>query len=375
MTFGSLFYTIKQRLIRLLQSINRSTPYLDSLKDLFGLKDAIYKILFKEANGRETQCIIKTLDNGIIARKIKNLQQEGITDIAFYVLCVQNMGDVIASEPISRHLKKITPKANVHWIIKGAFKEIVEYNPNIDSVLVVNSLWEGFVLGKLKESKPGNILINCHFDGQYCHQTGKTISNPNNPTITDRTYYNVGTLLEAFSCSAGLHMLHDAPIFHLDKTRNFKAITSSRYIVLHCHSTDSNRDWNDKNWNRIAGLILSMGIHLIEIGVVKSIDSSNLFYHDYSGRRSLQDIAFLIKNATLFIGIDSGFGHIANCFKIESVILMGRYSCFPRYFPYNGEFSHSSQMHIIRAPYGEFASAIPYDTVSETLKPILESLA
>jgi ADP-heptose:LPS heptosyltransferase len=41
----------------------------------------------------------------------------------------------------------------------------------------------------------------------------------------------------------------------------------------------------------------------------------------------------IIRHAVLFIGVDSGFAHVANALAIPSVLLLGRYRNFDSYLP------------------------------------------
>ena len=50
---------------------------------------------------------------------------------------------------------------------------------------------------------------------------------------------------------------------------------------------------------------------------------------------SLQENAWIARNASLFVGIDSCFAHVANCFNIPSIVLLGTYKAFSFYTPFS----------------------------------------
>jgi ADP-heptose:LPS heptosyltransferase len=54
---------------------------------------------------------------------------------------------------------------------------------------------------------------------------------------------------------------------------------------------------------------------------------------------TLTEVAQTIKNAKLFIGIDSGPAHMANAVGTKGIMILGGYRAFNRYMPYSGAYS------------------------------------
>jgi len=52
------------------------------------------------------------------------------------------MGDFVASEPISRYVRKEWPHARIIWMVKKYYRELVETNPEVDDVIVVKCVRE-----------------------------------------------------------------------------------------------------------------------------------------------------------------------------------------------------------------------------------------
>jgi heptosyltransferase-3 len=98
--------------------------------------------------------------------------------------------------------------------------------------------------------------------------------------------------------------------------------------------------WRDEYWTELIGFIIhiSNDFQIIEIGTDKHIHTTLENYINFTGIRPLQKIASLIDNAKLYIGIDSGFAHMANTLKKNSVILIGNMHKFSNYMPYSGYF-------------------------------------
>ena len=66
-----------------------------------------------------------------------------------------------------------------------------------------------------------------------------------------------------------------------------------------------------------------------------------------TGKKDLNEMAGIIKNCFLFIGIDSGFAHIANAYEKNAVILIGEFAGFKNYMPYSGKFQNEKENTII----------------------------
>ena len=128
------------------------------------------------------------------------------------------------------------------------------------------------------------------------------------------------------------------------------------------------------NWNRLARSLTLKGFTVIEIGTERVIDANhNDRVIDYTGKKDLQELAAIVRDAKLFIGVDSAFGHMANCFKTPSIILLGKYKTFDTYLPYSGPFPHTADFTIIRAPFGRPASNVDFSEVLTNATSKLQS--
>ena len=303
----------------------------------------------------------------IIVNQLKNLAEKGIDEPNIYVLCLESLGDIIACEPISRYLKKITPKAKIRWIVKEPYTEVLTANENIDEIISVDCLTTGeeLCLEKAKDEK--NVIINCHYDKRICSKTGRVFRNLNNPQVNEETYFNYGSLLETFCLSAGLKPLGDAPVFHFTSNEKKSLNLPAHYIVLHCKSAEKIKDWNDKKWNKLSDILLSRGYCIVEIGENAVIKSKSKNFFNHTGRRSIQELAEIIRHADLLISVDSAFAHVANCCKVKSVILLGKYKNFETYFPYTGEWAHKG-FEIVRAPQNQATEFIQVSAVVQAVE-------
>ena len=217
---------------------------------------------------------------------------------------------------------------------------------------------------------PESVIVNTHFDNILDPVTNRILHNPCNPDITPNTYYYYGSLLQAFCLVAGLPQLTEAPTL-IVSNRTTNLHMPKDYVVFHCHSADGARDWTNDKWNKLATWLMGIGMPVVELGVVKAVFSSNTLFYDFTGRRNIFDLASLIRDAHVFVGIDSSFAHVANAFHVPSAILLGRYTYFDTYFPYSGDFAHSELFKCVRAHDGQYAESISVEAVKEVLTELM----
>lgn len=264
-----------------------------------------------------------------------------------YIELVERIGDIVACEPVSKYLRQKYPDKKIFWIVNKNYKDIVAYNPYIDGIIYVDSLFEADEFCNNKRNN-GDIIINLHYDGYICSKTKKSHKNNNNSLITDKNIFSNGrSILNSFSQVAGLEPLDDAPEFHLKEDLVLPEYLPNEYIVFHCKSSMQTKDWTVKKWNELAKKIAKTGVKIVEIGQEQIIKLDSPNYCNCTNINDLQTIALIIKNAKCFIGIDSAFSHIANCFNIYSILIFGKYMRFRLYNPYSGNFGKNQNCTII----------------------------
>ena len=281
----------------------------------------------------------RPLRTDLIYDQANKIENNG--DINFYINCIESFGDIVACEPIARHLKEKYPLSKICWIVKKRYKDLVQYNPNIDEVLEVNCLSEAIKVCNEKRYEKNNIIVDCHYDGRICSQSGEVHQNKNNPIINEQTYFDYGSILSTFCLSAGLPALKYAPIFWEKKDTNKSFKLPEKYIVFHCQSAERIKDWTNDKWNDLAKILMKQGYNIVEIGLQKTIFSKDKHYFDLTSISDFQQLSQVIKEANFFVSVDSGFAHIANCYKIPACILIGKYKSFDYPMPYSGYYAEN----------------------------------
>ena len=358
--------SVRRRIIKFAEFISRKTSFLDGLKNRLGISKVILKILAPPVKPNKVEKIKKNLNTHHIEDKVAECTKKNLTP-DFWIVLTRSMGDIVACEPISRHLKKIAPASKVHWIVLKQFAEVLEANPFIDDIVAVDTMADGRALARKQDSSNEScIIVDCHFDGTSDPATNRIFDNPINPDVNVHTYYSIGSLLETFSVAAGLPMLNDTPIFHLRKNIA-PPFSVKNAAIFHCCASESCRNWDSTKWNLLAEQLTQKGFSVVEIGTERVLkEMPNVI--DYTGHKSIQQLAAIIKSAALFVGVDSVFAHVANALQTRSVILMGKFRNFNSHFPYSGDFSRSSSFRIVRASDNKPAAEISVDEVSTAIK-------
>lgn len=93
-------------------------------------------------------------------------------------------------------------------------------------------------------------------------------------------------------------------------------------------------------------------------------------YVNMTGRISLQTAARTIAGSSGFIGIESGFGHIANATNVFGIIITGKLRKHPEYVPYSGRFRKGIGCNLVRL-YGLPAARVPFRLVRSVTERFL----
>lgn len=247
-----------------------------------------------------------------------------------------HLGDLIALEPISRQIKSKYPDCCILWLTEHNFVPLVRMFPNVDRVLGVTCPSVVAILQKLKFLP----IIIPDVGGRYCNECIWPILNVSKfPEINFENYYDYGTLLEVFQLCAGFPRKPEAPGLMKKPTSE-----STPYIIVAAGSNDPQRKWNDENWLELVSSLCEMGHRVIEVGYTTAFPNfQHRLYVNRCHYMPVDQLAGLIGNAIFFIGIDSGPAHLANAYRIPSVVILGKYRKWNHYRIYNGFFADNPQ--------------------------------
>ncbi len=277
---------------------------------------------------------------------IEEVQNESLIIIQFVAL-----GDLVATEPLIRYLKKIYPDKKLVCNVLSAFEDIVKYNPYIDAYIVDNDI-SGLREKIYKKAKDKKLNVI-------------DLSGANQPLRYDMpnsfNYYLFGSLLEVYSMYAGISKLCAHPRIYFPENFTFShEMPNDKYVVIHRFSNDSGRDYQLDKWQEIASfLVKKFNYKIVEVGSISdqskpSLEIDKKHYLDMRGKLLLHETAKYIEKADFFIGIDSGVAHIANAVKTRGIILLGNYKKrFKKYIPYCGFYRKQGNVFFARNENGD----------------------
>jgi heptosyltransferase III len=296
------------------------------------------------------------------------------------IVLTQQLGDIVAGEPISRQIREKYPNGYILWIVKPFCKELLVNNPNIDKII------EELCANQRKlliNSGVFDKVYNLQFrNNSHCSVCNIYVENPvaDSKDITIHNYYFQGNLLTVQQKIAGLPTEDIAPKIYIDNAQIAKVDSlnlPASFVVIHCQSAQNSRNWNSSKWTELVDYLLQNtdtgGVPLggtpqqiVEIGLESELNIVSHHYTNLCGKLSILETAEVIKRAKLFIGVDSGPAHLANAVGTFGVIMIGKLVDFINHIPYSGAYKSGENAIIVRNSEGP-SSEISVETVIQII--------
>ncbi len=295
--------------------------------------------------------------------KIRNQKRQHPNDTFVGILLAEHLGDIVAAEPIIDALTHKFPNAKITWIIKPAFRALLENHPKIEWLIDEPSVLFSMYVTK---NHPFDVFYNLHMNELRSDAffPGRFLENPKalELGLTKANYLHHFNLLEVVSQLADLGKLGGYPHIYLEKGAKKTPVTKP-YWVIHRKSNAQMRDWQDSLWCQLLDQIIAENdVHVIEIGVIEPLSYQSPKFQSLVGKTSLSETLQIIRDAEFFIGVESGPAHIANAFRIPALILCGRFVNFDRYNVYSGAYQQDGIAQIVFNSKGT-ASELTFEDV------------
>lgn len=277
------------------------------------------------------------------SRKIPKLKWEKLlkTKQRIAISMLEHIGDIVAIEPVIRFIKRSFPHAEITFVTKESNKELVSSHPDIDTILTVDCLTEWMLIWN---AGTFDLVYDLHMNGRMCLKCCIPVDkNGKAKRINPFNYYNYGSLLDVACQSSGIPTISDGPKIFIPQTAVEavkKLDLNNDYVVIHKNSNEEERDWSDDKWEEVIDYIAKKAqkdVIIISPRPIKIAATTKEI--SYLKKMTLTEVAQTIKNAKLFIGIDSGPAHMANAVGTKGIMILGGYRAFNRYMPYSGAYS------------------------------------
>ncbi len=278
------------------------------------------------------------------------------------VIQTAKIGDLICSTPIFREIKKKYPESNLTAMVNPIAKEIVEYNPYLDKIILVKpSNYKGF-LGKIKLS---NLIRKGNYDIVICLNPNVTYAItlfwaliPKRisiiPKFSGITFKLASKFFNYCTKHSGSQLITETYLKMLEfidiqtdnktkevyytKNADAKVIELLRNIKkpligIGVSSGNKLKELGiDKTAKLINALLENTNASIVFVGSSEDIQISNSILNlvikknrviDTTGKFSLSELPALIKRLSLFIGVDSAVVYIAEALSIPIIHIAG----------------------------------------------------
>jgi ADP-heptose:LPS heptosyltransferase len=285
---------------------------------------------------------------------------------------VEHFGDIVACEPVVRQLRAAHPGAEICWVVRDVFRELIDSNPHIDQTIAVDCLTDWI---KWRAHGVFDRVVDLHVNHRMCQHCGIVLNkHEGNPAITGDNYFNYGGLLKAFSLGAGLVPRDEAPRVYIPDDA-VKVVDGfglpGRFVVLHCRSNAQEKDWDYPRWTELARrLTQTLGVPVVEVGLAPTIHDEAISVINLCGQTTILQMAEVIRRAAVFVGVDSGPAHLANAVGTRGVVLLGQFNKFTSYNPFSGEYGAGRNVTLVRNVHGP-AMLIRVDAVFSAVESAL----
>jgi ADP-heptose:LPS heptosyltransferase len=303
-----------------------------SLSPLAFIKRAA-RLPLREVGARLARLAISLPASAVaIARANRRAAALGKTPV--YILLTGRMGDLIATEPVIRHIRQ--PGDYIIWLSRPRYAGVLTFNPYVDEIRLVSSDFEASLLMRLFR---GRRWINLLLHETRCNVFGTKLKNPNIFGITAYNRYAFGSNADVFALLGTGAKLSDRPRLYFDPAFDAKSYLASIFpaggpvLVFHPSSDEFARSWAaDKIQNFATWLLANTEFNLLELGMPPLLQSGPRVFN-LTDRLTLPRQFAVIAAAQLFAGCDSGFSHAANAAAVPSILLLGAHLGFSNQQP------------------------------------------
>lgn len=263
------------------------------------------------------------------------------------IVCLPGrMGDIAAAEPLFLRLKELYPGRRLIWYTRSSYTDILKYSPAVDEIKIIGRE-EDFIAAE-NEFNESDLIFRINFKPRSVRNESE--SDGDGEFIP---------LLRRFCRQAGIEELNEAPQFHFGPEEE-EIKLPDRYVVFHCMAGGKSRLWTAEKFRQLAEHAMEKGLAVVEIGLVPVLKLRNESYFDFTSEHKIQNVARIIRGAEFFVGVESGFGHIANALGKFALFITGRLRQYPKYNAWSGDYGREQNCSMLRF-YGGNAAEIPVE--------------
>lgn len=266
------------------------------------------------------------------------------------------MGDMIVLLPVVSLLKEKYPQAAIDIVCEKRNVAILKLAGMTENALVYDTNPLGF-LSRLR-SRKYDVAVDTeqfhHFSAVFAllskapARIGFKINPTRNPLYTHLINYapdghegeQFMRLIEPLGITNTCYDIQDAlpdlktetPPAVADELKEVAG--KNGFAVIHAGTSSELKLWAEENWVKLSGLLHEKrGLGIVLIGgkgdgkisaqIVEGATRTNCRIVSFAGKHDLGTTSAVIKQASVFIGSDSGLAHLATALGVPSVVLFG----------------------------------------------------
>ena len=274
------------------------------------------------------------------------------------VINLRFLGDVLLTTPLIRSLRLTYPNAKIDVLVYGNVVGMLEGNTDVSELIIapqrasLKSHWQ--MLKRLHRdydlaitTQSGDRPFLYALMASSC-RIGVVPPKPN--TGWQKRFFlhkwleyddvNTHTLLQHLKL---LSLINVPPCFEVVPPKTGDSVKIDKpYIVLHPHPQWTYKQWTVEGWREIGRFLQGLGFKVVltgspaevEMCYVSEIAKDLPDVLNLSGRLSLAQLSDVLKNAVLYIGVDTGITHLAAATGVPVIALYGatnpvKWSPFP----------------------------------------------
>lgn len=277
--------------------------------------------------------------------------------VKFLIIRFSSIGDIVLTSPVIRCLKEQVDGAEIHFLTKPSYKEIVSYNPYIDKVHTLRSFRE--TVNSLKD-EGFDYIIDLHKNLRtYRFKNSLKVMDFSFPKlnlkkwllvnfkinklpdvhIVDR-YFSAVKVFDVKNDNKGLDFFITDSDFDTGENVR-KELDSSKFV---CFCIGGNHYTKKLPTEKITEICKNINYPVVLIGGKEDIYDGDTIknectnVYNYCGKLSISESAAVIEKSSLIITHDTGMMHIAAALKKDIISVWGNtvkeFGMFP-YLPGN----------------------------------------
>jgi ADP-heptose:LPS heptosyltransferase len=261
----------------------------------------------------------------------------------FLIIRFSSIGDIVLTTPVVRCLKKQVPNAEIHYLSKYSFKSILQNNPYIDKLFLLDNDWD-VIMHRLKLEEYDFIID--------LHNNLRTLKVKRFLKVKSYSYYklNIEKWLLTFLKINRLPNKHIVDR-NLEVVENFSVVNDGLGLDYFIPEKDciSTKDIPASHHLGYIAIVIGAALNTKKLPTYKLIELCKLIEHpiillggpedknigdeiakqdnvkiyNACGKFNLNESADLVRKAKLIVTHDTGLMHIAAAFKKPIISVWG----------------------------------------------------